>query len=72
MLGYTLYRNVWPLPTGVNWWGPSVAIAWLVVGIVWVLARPAATRRAGELLTQAEGLSTRDASDPGRLSRQGA
>ncbi len=72
VLGYTLYRNVWPLPTGVNWWGPSVAIAWLVVGIVWVLARPAATRRAGELLTQAEGLAAPDASDPDRLSRQGA
>jgi hypothetical protein len=43
-----------------------------VVGIAWVLARPAATRRAGELLTQAEGLSTADASDPDRLSRQGA
>ena len=52
VLGYTLFRNVWPLPTGVAWWGPSVAIAWLVVGIAWVLARPAATRRAGELLTR--------------------
>ena len=72
VLGYTLFRNVWPLPTGVAWWGPSVAIAWLVVGIAWVLARPAATRRAGELLTQAEGLGTQDESDPGRLSRQGA
>ena len=72
VLGYTLFRNVWPLPTGVAWWGPSVAIAWFVVGIAWVLARPAATRRAGELLTQAEGLGTPDESDPGRLSRQGA
>ena len=72
VLGYTLFRNVWPLPTGVAWWGPSVAIAWFVVGIAWVLARPAATQRAGELLTQAEGLGTPDESDPGRLSRQGA
>jgi amino acid transporter len=71
VLGYTLYRNVWPLPTGVNWWGPSVAIAWLVIGIAVVLARPAATRRAGELLTQAEGLAARDAS-PDELARQGA
>ena len=72
VLGYTLYRNVWPLPTGVNWWGPSVAIAWLAVGIIWVLARPAATRRAGELLTQAEGLAAPGASEDERLSRQGA
>ncbi len=70
VLGYTLFRNVWPLPTGVAWWGPSVAIAWFVVGIAWVLARPAATRRAGEQLTQAEGLAAPDASDPDRLSRQ--
>jgi hypothetical protein len=72
VLGYTLYRNVWPLPTGVNWWGPSVAIAWLVIGIAGVLSRPAATRRAGERLTQAEGLATADVSQDERLSRQGA
>ncbi len=72
VLGYTLYRNVWPLPTGVNWWGPSVAIAWLAVGIIWVLARPAATRRAGEMLTQAEGLAGPADSEGARLSRQGA
>ncbi len=57
VLGYTLFRNVWPLPTGVAWWGPAVAIAWFVVGIAYVLARPAATRQAGELLTRSEGLS---------------
>lgn len=49
-----------------------MAIAWLVVGIAWVLIRPAATQRAGEALTRAEGLSTADASESGRLSRQGA
>ncbi len=62
VLGYTLFRNVWPLPTGVAWWGPSVAIGWIVAGLAWVLARPAATRRAGELLMRAEGLAT--AADP--------
>jgi hypothetical protein len=34
-----------------------VAIAWFAVGIIWVLARPAATRQAGELLARSEGLS---------------
>ena len=63
---------MWPLPTGVAWWGPSVAIAWFVVGIIGVLARPAATRRAGELLTQDEGLSGTTDSEPDRLSRQGS
>src|SRR5215475_14211737 len=56
VLGYTLYRNVWPLPTGVNWWGPSVALGWLVLGIVGVLLRPAATRRAGRMMLRSEGL----------------
>ncbi len=57
VLGYTLFRNIWPLPSGVAWWGPAVAIAWFVIGIVWVLARPAATRKAGELLLKADGLT---------------
>ena len=57
VLGYTLFRNVWPLPTGVAWWGPSVAICWIAIGLILVLARPAATRQAGQLLTEAEGLS---------------
>jgi amino acid transporter len=57
VLGYTLFRNVWPLPSGVAWWGPAVAIAWLVIGIIWVLARPAATRKAGAMLLKADGLT---------------
>jgi amino acid transporter len=66
ILGYTLFRNVWPLPTGVAWWGPGVAIAWLVIGVVWAFARPGAAMRAGAALMQAEGLAgapaTQDAS----------
>jgi amino acid transporter len=71
VLGYTLFRNVWPLPVGVNWWGPSVAIAWFVVGIIGVLARPGATRRAGELLTQSEGLGGSEPVAAGQFSREG-
>jgi amino acid transporter len=71
VLAYTLFRNVWPLPTGVNWWGPAVAIAWLVIGIIWVLARPAATRQAGELLTRAEGLGGTAPAEAGELAREG-
>ena len=57
VLGYTLYRNVWPLPTGVNWWGPAVAVGWLVLGIIGLLVRPAATGRAGQMLLKSEGLT---------------
>jgi hypothetical protein len=53
-----LFRNVWSLPTGVNWWGPAVAIAWFAIGIIWVLARPAATRQAAGQLARSEGLGT--------------
>ena len=70
VLGYTLFRNVWPLPTGVAWWGPSVTIAWFVVGIAWVLARPAATQRAGEALTRSEGLASTE-TDTAQLSPEG-
>jgi amino acid transporter len=64
VLGYTVFRNIWPLPTGVAWWGPAVALAWLVLGIVGVLLRPTATRRAGQLLLKSEGLSGSKASEP--------
>ena len=50
LIGYTLFRNTWPYPTGVAGVYPAVSAAWLVVGIVWVVARPAATSRAGRLL----------------------
>ena len=56
VLGYTLYRNVYPLPTGIAWWGPSVALAWLLFGIVWILSRPALAARAGRRLAESEGL----------------
>jgi amino acid transporter len=71
VLGYTLYRNVWPLPTGVNWWGPAVALAWLVLGIVGVLLRPGATRRAGQHLLKAEGLATAAGAEPAKLAVDG-
>ncbi|QNE46523.1 APC family permease [Glaciihabitans sp. INWT7] len=57
VLGYTLFRNIFPFPVGAAWWGPGLSIAWLVIFLVIVIARPAAARRAGELLTKAEGLS---------------
>jgi amino acid transporter len=68
VLAYTLYRNVWPLPKGVAWWGPSVAIAWLALGIIGVLVRPAATRRAGRQLTQSEGLASPEPVGSGRYA----
>ena len=56
LIGYTLFRNVAPYPEGAAGLYPAVSAAWIVVGIVIVLARPAAARRAGEQLTVSEGL----------------
>jgi amino acid transporter len=56
VLGYTLYRNVWPYPTGTAAWLPIWAGAWLLIAIIAVIAAPGATRRIGTLLTAADGL----------------
>jgi amino acid transporter len=57
VLGYTLYRNVIPLPEGKALLPPAVSAAWLLVGVVFVLAAAGVARRAGQRLTQEEGLS---------------
>jgi amino acid transporter len=62
VLGYTLYRNVVPLPSpadGALFWNPVVAAAWLAASVVAVLVAPAAALRAGAALTAAE-LGTRE------------
>ena len=58
LLAYTLIRNVFPIPTGSALWGPGLSVAVLIVVLVVVFARPAAARRAGERLTESEGLRT--------------
>ena len=72
VLGYTLFRNIWPLPSGVAWWGPSVAFFWLLAGVIYALVRPRAAYRAGQLLTQAEGLSGAAPAAVGELTTETA
>lgn len=55
LLGYTLYRNVIPWPSGSALWGPGLAIAVLVVVLTVVLARPSAAREAGAKLLRQQG-----------------
>ena len=57
VLGYTLARNVFPYPAGAAGWLPVVCVLWLLVPIVLVVTRPQIARRAGEQLTNEEGLS---------------
>lgn len=56
LLGYTLFRNVVPYPEGAAGIFPAISAAWILLGVVIVLARPGAARRAGEQLTSSEGL----------------
>jgi amino acid transporter len=56
VLGYTMYRNVVPYPTGDAFWLPILCAVWLVAAVVVVVLRPAIARRAGERLTTDEGL----------------
>jgi amino acid transporter len=55
LLGYTLYRNVIPWPSGSALWGPGLAITVLVLVVIVVLARPSAARDAGAKLLQQQG-----------------
>ncbi len=54
LIGSTLVVNA----TSAGFY-PAVAAAWVVVGLLVVLARPGAARRAGRQLTAAEGLERR-------------
>ncbi len=57
VLGYTLFRNVWPYPQGAAAWLPVVCVGWLLAAVTLVIAKPEIARRAGERLTAEEGLS---------------
>jgi amino acid transporter len=57
LIGYTLFRNVYPYPTEAAAWYPIIAALWVIAGIVVTYVRNAATRRAGERLMAEEGLA---------------
>jgi amino acid transporter len=65
VLGYTIYRNVWPYPamhaekgaTNPSFYLPIVCGIWILLAVLLVVVRPAIARRAGERLTADEGLS---------------
>ena len=62
VIGYTLFRNVYPYPTEAARWYPIIAAAWVVVGILVTFIRSGATRRAGERLMAEEGLAAESGS----------
>jgi amino acid transporter len=67
VLGYTLYRNVWPYPTGDGRWFPIVSGAWLVAAVLAVILAPGAARRLGVALAAREGIAA-----PGAVGPAGA
>src|SRR5215218_1973348 len=58
VIGYTLFRNVYPYPTDAAAWYPIIAALWVVVGIILTFVRHAATQQAGERMMAEEGLTT--------------
>jgi amino acid transporter len=56
VLGYTLYRNVVPYPTGAAKWFPITAGLWVLAGVAAVLAAPRIATRLGEQLERDDGL----------------
>ena len=60
VLGYTLYRNVWPYPTGDGRWFPITAGVWLAVAIVAVVFAPGTARKLGAALAAREGIKAPD------------
>lgn len=56
VLGYTLYRNVYPYPTGDGHWFPIVAGIWLAVAVIAVILAPRTSRKLGEALATREGI----------------
>ena len=58
MLGITLWENVQPWPTSAAGRAlPIAAIIWLVIGIVFILAKPKLATKLGEQLRNDENLS---------------
>jgi hypothetical protein len=60
VLGYTLYRNVSPYPTGAGKWFPIVAGGWLLVAVIAVIFAAGTARRLGAALAEREGIAPPD------------
>jgi amino acid transporter len=65
VLGYTLYRNVIPYPTGTPKWFPVVSGAWLVAAVIAVIFAPGTARKLGAALAAREGIAAPGADDTG-------
>lgn len=74
VLGYTLYRNVIPYPTGDSAWFPVVAGVWLAVAVVAVIVAAGTARKLGAALAAREGIKAPDETEvpvPSQLAAAG-
>jgi amino acid transporter len=56
VLGYTIYRNLVPYPTGPTFWLPIAAGIWVGIALLALIAMPVLTRRIGNELSLEPGL----------------
>ncbi|MBV9606910.1 MAG: APC family permease [Solirubrobacterales bacterium] len=59
VLGYTIYRNVIPYPTGPLFWLPIAAGGWILIAVVAVLLFPGLSRRISAGLSKEVDLTKR-------------
>jgi membrane protein YdbS with pleckstrin-like domain len=64
ILGYTLYSNLFPIPAAPYNIFPYVALAWLVIGLVFILISPALVQQIGEHFKENEGLRLEEHAGP--------
>jgi amino acid transporter len=61
VLIYTIWRNIYPYPTGPGAWLPVAAASWVGVAVIAMLVLPGTARRIGQELAGQDGLTVSDA-----------
>ena len=64
VLGYTLYRNVWPWPAGSAKWIPLTSGIWLAVAVIAVIFAAGTARKLGAALAAREGIKAPGTEEP--------
>src|SRR6266704_3307971 len=64
VLGYTLYRNVWPWPAGSAKWIPLTSGIWLAVAVIVVSFAASTARKLGAALAAREGIKAPGTEEP--------
>jgi amino acid transporter len=60
VLGYTIYRNIVPYPSGPFFWLPIASLAWIAIAVAAVLVSPRLSRRIAGALASDVDLNPRE------------